>query len=212
MQIRTLPVYSKLADEADVPAEVAARLPEGWRLSQHQVETYQALTGGECDVVFNTAMTGDGKSLAGQLPALIYGWKSPLLAMYPTNELAHDQVGQLEGSREQWGADLHTALLDSAELDRIMDGDDYFQRGEALMGVLRNHDVVLTNPDIFHLVMQQFYVRPKDAPDKIIGPLTQRFRHLTFDEFHIFETPQVISVLNALLFIQEISGAAHPHR
>jgi len=43
MQITTLPVYSKLANEADVPAEVRARLPEGWRLSQHQMETYEAL-------------------------------------------------------------------------------------------------------------------------------------------------------------------------
>lgn len=42
MWIRTLPVYSKLADEANVPPEVAERLPEGWRLSQHQVETYKA--------------------------------------------------------------------------------------------------------------------------------------------------------------------------
>jgi len=93
MWIRTLPVYSKLADESDVPSEVAERLPAGWRLSQHQVETYKALTGGEYDVVFNTAMTGDGKSLAAYLPTLVSG--HPVLAMYPTNELARDQETQL---------------------------------------------------------------------------------------------------------------------
>ena len=212
MWIKTLPVYSKLADEADVPPKVAEKLPKGWHLSHHQVETYKALIGSDADVIFNTAMTGDGKSLAGQMPVLIHGWEIPLLAMYPTNELVHDQEKQLAGSREQWEALVQASLLDSAALDRIMESGDYSQRGDALMGVLRNHDVVLTNPDIFHLVMQQFYVYPQDAPDKIIGPLMQKFSQLTFDEFHIFETPQVISVLNALLFIQEVAGKARPHR
>ena len=212
MQIRTLPVYSKLADPAALPPEMTARLPEGWRLYQHQLDTYRALTEGDADIIFNTAMTGDGKSLAGQLPVLIQAWKSPLLAMYPTNELVRDQQGQLRGSRQKWRADLQIALLNSAELDDIMALGDYTQRGDALMGVLRNHDVVLTNPDIFHLVMQQFYVWPDDAPDKIIGPMVDRFSQFIFDEFHIFSTPQVISVLNALLFIHEMAGPAYPHK
>jgi CRISPR-associated endonuclease/helicase Cas3 len=212
MWIKTLPVYSKLANGEDVPSGVAAQLPEGWRLYQHQLDTYRALTEGDADIIFNTAMTGDGKSLAGQLPVLIQEWKSPLLAMYPTNELAHDQQGQLRGSKRQWQADLHVAPLNSAELDDIMALGDYTQRGDALIGVLRNHNVVLTNPDIFHLVMQQFYVQPKDAPDKIIGPMVERFPQFTFDEFHIFSTPQVISVLNALLFIHEMAGSAYPHK
>jgi len=212
MQITTLPVWSKLAREEDVPPELAARLPEGWRLYQHQLETYRALTEGEADVIFNTAMTGDGKSLAGQLSALVQGWHSPLLAMYPTNELVRDQQGQLRDSQQRWGTDLQVAQLNSAKLDDIMALGDYAQRGDALMGVLRNHNVVLTNPDIFHLVMQQFYVRPDDAPDKIIGPMVHRFPQFTFDEFHIFNTPQVISVLNALLFIHEVAGPAHPRK
>jgi hypothetical protein len=104
MRTRTLPVYSKLADEAEAPPEVAARLPlnpDGtrWRLSQHQVETYKALTSSEYDVIFNTAMTGDGKSLAAYLRTLVSG--RPVLAMYPTNELARDQQTQLDGSKKR---------------------------------------------------------------------------------------------------------------
>lgn len=64
MKVKTLPVYSKLADE--MPPELAKKSP--WQLSQHQVDTYRALTSGDYDVIFNTAMTGDGKSLAGYLP------------------------------------------------------------------------------------------------------------------------------------------------
>lgn len=212
MKIKTLPVYSKLADETDIPAELFERLPRGLWPYQHQVETYCALINSNADVIFNTAITGDGKSLAGQLPILLQGWKSPLFAMYPTNELARDQQGQVRRSQENWNTNLQVGILNSAHLDEIMISDDYSQRGEALMGRLRNHDFILTNPDIFHLVMQQFYIRPKDAPDKIIGPMVDRFRQFTFDEFHIFDTPQVISVLNALLFIHEMSGKSHPHK
>src|SRR5690606_29892263 len=93
MKIQTLPVYSKLADE--VPPELGMKLPKGWRLSQHQVDTYKALVDANGpEIVFNTAMTGDGKSLAGQLPALLSGWDLPLFAMYPTNELIRDQLRQ----------------------------------------------------------------------------------------------------------------------
>ncbi|NTU79317.1 MAG: hypothetical protein HGA45_07930 [Chloroflexales bacterium] len=54
MQITTLPVYSKLADPAEVPAELAQRLPADWQLSQHQLETYRALTSADVDGVAPT--------------------------------------------------------------------------------------------------------------------------------------------------------------
>lgn len=217
MKITTLPVYSQLAAPATVPDEVRERLPAGWKLSQHQVETYQALIDPDgAEVIFNTALTGDGKSLAGQLPVLIRGGSaSALAAMYPTNELIRDQQGQLRGSKEQWKADLCFDMLNSAALDEIMAEDVYNQRGDALLEILNNYDVVLTNPDIFHLVMHQFYVRrgPQgDAPSKIFGPLVRRFAQFTFDEFHIFGTPQVVSVLNAMLLIHETESQSRPHK
>lgn len=214
MKIRTLPVYSKLADENSIPSELRAKLPKGWKLSQHQLETYLALIAGDTEVVFNTAMTGDGKSLAGQLPFLAQseGWKYPLLAMYPTNELIEDQIAHLDSTLERWGVNARRARLNSAALDLKMQDDDYARRGEALMSVLRNDDVILTNPDIFHYVMHQFYTWPTDAPDRYVGPLTQKIRQLTFDEFHIFDAPQIVSVLNAILFMQETAGTVRPHK
>jgi CRISPR-associated endonuclease/helicase Cas3 len=212
MWIKTLPVYSKLADPAEVPPEIVARQPEGLQLSQHQMETYQALTKGDADVIFNTAMTGDGKSLAGQLPVLIHGGKHLMMAMYPTNELIHDQRGQLRLAIANWGGGLSSAQINGARLDDLTAEDALMERGDALMHELRNHDVVLTNPDIFHYIMHQFYLYQDDARDKIIGPLMQRIKQFTFDEFHIFDVPQVISVLNALLFIDEIGGDVRLHR
>lgn len=209
-----MPLFSRLADEHQIPVTLKGRLPQGISLSQHQVETYQALTKGDAEVIFNTAMTGDGKSLAGQLPLLEHrqGSQYPLLAMYPTNELIEDQMAHLDSTLQRWGVDACYTRLNSAALDLKMQDDDYTRRGEALMSVLRNNDVILTNPDIFHYVMHQFYTWPKDAPDRYVGPLTQKFRQLTFDEFHIFDAPQIVSVLNAILFMQEAAGNVRPHK
>ena len=63
------------------------------RLLNHQIKTWEAFNNPEIDVIFNTAMTGDGKSLAAYLPALQE--KKSLLAMYPTNELIQDQHAAL---------------------------------------------------------------------------------------------------------------------
>src|SRR5712692_80445 len=215
MRIVTLPVYSKLADEQDVPPELKARLPAGWHLSAHQVATYKALKSGNADVVFNAAMTGDGKSLAGQLPTLVENRPRSLLAMYPTNELIGDQLRQMEQSLHSWKRDdLHSTLLDARRLDKLEDEAE-LDRRDALINLWGNHELVLTNPDIFHYVMQQYYLRTGkngDAPDRVIGRLLQLFDQFTFDEFHVFQTPQVVSVVNALIFIHEIAGSVRPKK
>jgi len=212
MHITTLPVYSQLAADQDIPEAVRAQIPAGWRLSTHQIETYRALHS-DVDIVFNTAMTGDGKSLAGQLPMLLH--HCPTMAMYPTNELIGDQFQQTEQTLHRWqqGA-IHLVRLDARELDKV-EAEAEIQRAAALLNLYSNHELVLTNPDIFHYVMQQYYIRTGkhgDAPDRIIGRLLNLFEQFTFDEFHIFQAPQVVAVLNALLFIHEVTGAVHPKK
>ncbi len=59
------PVYSQT-----VATPSGLKIPDGWSLSWHQVETFKALQHPNIDVVFNTAMTGDGKSLAAYLEVL----------------------------------------------------------------------------------------------------------------------------------------------
>ena len=211
--VTALPVYSKLADDQDVPTEVRGQMPLGLRLSQHQVETYQALCDRDVDIVFNVAITGDGKSLAGQLPTLVKS--RHMMAMYPTNELINDQLRQVEQTMTAWGCDaLSMTRLDARRLDDLEDEAE-LRRSAALLNLLRNHELVLTNPDIFHYIMQQYYTQTGkhgDAPDRVIGPLLNLFEQFTFDEFHVFQTPQVVSVLNALLFIREVTGQTRPKK
>lgn len=214
MMITTLPVYSQLADAQDIPAEIKTQLPAHWRLSAHQVATYQALRS-DTDVVFNVAITGDGKSLAGQLPLLATGVSAPTMVMYPTNELIRDQLRQSQEALSRWQRqDLLVTPIDARVLDALEDQEE-LRRGDALHNLWSNHHLVLSNPDIFHYVMQQYYVRTGkhgDAPDRVVGRLLTLFEQFTFDEFHVFQTPQVISVLNALLFIREVTGQQRPKK
>lgn len=84
-KIHLNPVYSCPASE--IPHGI--NLPETWQLAWHQAETVKAIRDPNIDIIFNTAMTGDGKSLAAYLPVLT--GENYTLAMYPTNELARDQ-------------------------------------------------------------------------------------------------------------------------
>ena len=212
-RVTTLPVYSKLADDQNVPTAIRGQMPSGLRLSEHQLQTYQALLNSDSDVVFNVALTGDGKSLAGQLPTLAQA--RSMMAMYPTNELINDQLRQVEYTMAAWGRNAFSMTrLDAHHLDELEDEAE-LQRSAALLNLLRNHELVLTNPDIFHYIMQQYYTRTGkhgDAPDRVIGPLLNLFEQFTFDEFHVFQTPQVVSVLNALLFIHEVTGETRPKK
>ena len=84
------PVYSCPASET--PQGV--KLPEKWFLSWHQAATLEAIRNPDIDVIFNTAMTGDGKSLAAYLDTLQGNFYA--IGLYPTNELARDQETQIK--------------------------------------------------------------------------------------------------------------------
>lgn len=154
MQITTLPVYSKLADAAEVQATFKRELPV--QLSQHQLETYRALMSPDVDVVINTAMTGDGKSLAGQLPLLMNKYNT--LALFPTNELAQDQLRSSEITLPQWGNVIRDVTQVSGPiLDDLLDAAEHLSRGDVLLRELKNHALVLSNPDMLHAITQFFY-------------------------------------------------------
>ena len=203
--ITTLPVYSKLANEAEIPMDVRERMPASWQLSAHQLNTYLAAQNQQCDVVFNTAMTGDGKSLAAYLPTLLHS--VPLLAMYPTNELARDQELQLPETKQRWGGRFRHERITAARLEEKIATDNLRRKSQAIEFLTDNNQVILTNPDIFHYLAQFFYTCRDDAPDWLFGrKIAGNFDRFLFDEFHIFSTPQIVSVVNALLLLREISG------
>ncbi len=212
MRITTLPVYSKLAEELELPVPVRRQLPSGWRLSQHQLETYNALTSGEYDVVINTALTGDGRSLAAQLHTLVD--TRSLLIMVPTGELVRDQEVQMAQTLAVWQRQgvIGATTLTGERLRQIAVGGRSGAQAATFKSLAAHNDMLLTDPELLHDVMRFLSTGDSDAPSAHAGRLLDLVDLLAFDEFHAFDGPQIVSVLNALLLIRELTGQARPKR
>jgi CRISPR-associated endonuclease/helicase Cas3 len=177
----------------------------------HQALTIAALRDHNSDIVVNRAMTGDGKSFAGQYLPLVEGWDA--MTLYPTNELTFDQHHSLSRLLADWQPEnwkgkalgfLHAARLD--EIEASIDAN----RPEAIISVLNQYAFLLTNPDIFHLIMNFRYGnRWRMAADTVPAQVARYYRLITFDEFGLFGVPQVASVMSALLLMREMS-TLHP--
>jgi CRISPR-associated endonuclease/helicase Cas3 len=195
--IRLKSVYSCPA--SNIPKEI--ELPKNCNLSWHQLETYQAINNPEIDVVINTAMTGDGKSLAADLAVLFGDFIA--LKMYPTNELARDQeiqTKQYEGLFEL-EASLRINRLSSQDLELYAE-EEGLKKKDALKTKFDNSEILLTNPDIFHYLHRGAYLTPYDNPDLLWNRIDKRFDLFIFDEFHVFSAPQIASVINTMLLIR----------
>jgi len=203
------PIYSCPATV--VPEGV--KLPPGWSLAWHQAETLKALRDPNVDVVFNTAMTGDGKSLAAFLSVMI--GKNYTLAMYPTNELARDQERQVQDYKAQFQPkhDPQIYRLTGATLEDFIATNNLPSKQQGIIDRFDNSEILLTNPDIFHYIHDFRYLRrdPKNPkrgenPDKLFRRIDESYKLFVFDEFHIFSSPQIASVLNALLLIKHTTN------
>ncbi len=187
ISLHILPVYSAYHSTEQVGTT---------RLLKHQVETWEAFNDPDVDVVVNTAMTGDGKSLGAYLPA--FRDDKHVIAMYPTNELIRDQHNALPSYEQRLGIHLpHNDTMFSAKISELMRSQDISQRLEAVRNLLRWNNILLTNPDIVHLIMSLQYGwdhRRKELPHE----LSASYDYLLFDEFHVFGVPQVIAVTNML--------------
>ncbi|MBD2449862.1 type I-D CRISPR-associated helicase Cas3' [Nostoc sp. FACHB-152] len=193
-------VYSRLADSLPqgltLPKEISS-------LSWHQAETYQALQDPNIDVVFNTAMTGDGKSLAAYLSAMIK--RTYTLAMYPTNELARDQEKQVQGYKDIFKPSKNPQIrrLTAAILEQHIAAGQISSKRDGIEDFSTNYEILLTNPDIFHYIHNFYYLRGKiDNPDRLFRRIDENYKLFLYDEFHVFSSPQIASVINTILLMK----------
>jgi CRISPR-associated endonuclease/helicase Cas3 len=195
--------------ELDAAGVKPADLPPGFRLMKHQAHTIRELRYGTAPIIINTAWTADGKSFSGQY--LVSLGERRGVTMYPTNELVADQQRSLGELKARWQAEgiqkLRVETITASKLDEIQHAIAV-KRPEALK-LLLNRDLLLTNPDIIHLMMQFRYLSPGAAKDYVFTELAERFNLFTFDEFHIFNTPQVLSALIMMLLLLETTGGAN---
>ncbi len=194
------PVYSQT-----VPTPDNVALPDKWSLSWHQAETLAALSNPDVDVVFNIAMTGDGKSLAAYLKSLQEYYCA--IGLYPTNELARDQELQVSKYVQTFKPPHEPRInrLSGADLE-IYAETEKLKKADAIATRTGQSEILVTNPDIFHYIYRGAYVFRGDAPDKLWNRIDRNFDLFIFDEFHVFGAPQIASVINTLLLIRYTSG------
>jgi CRISPR-associated endonuclease/helicase Cas3 len=194
------PVYSQT-----VPAPSSVTLPHEWSLSWHQAETLAALSNPNVDIVFNIAMTGDGKSLAAYLKSLQEYYCA--IGLYPTNELARDQELQISHYVQVFKPPHEPRInrLSGADLE-VYAETEKLKKADAIATRTGQSEILVTNPDIFHYIYRGAYVFRGDAPDKLWNRIDRNFDLFIFDEFHVFGAPQIASVINTLLLIRYTSG------
>lgn len=195
-RITLKPIYSQ-----SVPTPKDLKLPKNWLLSWHQLETLKALQDPSVDVVFNTAMTGDGKSLAAYLKVLQA--ECYAIGLYPTNELARDQETQIQEYIEQFQPDSKPRIVRLSREDlEIYAENEKLRKSAAIATRTSQREIVLTNPDILHYLHRGAYLTPKDNPDKLWNRIDEEFDIFIFDEFHVFNAPQITSIINTLFLIR----------
>jgi CRISPR-associated endonuclease/helicase Cas3 len=217
MKIFLKPLYSKVnAGVGDCPVgcrtecQVLKKAPQfetlpncSCPLSTHQAETCAAVIQGDADILFNTSVTGDGKSLAGSLPVLLNP-SCRMVGLYPTNELVEDQVRGQQDYHQKFGLDAERRidLLYGQELSRRVKTTGKSNRFQELRQIIQRKPVLLTNPDIFHLITHFQYVDPAYENATLPLLMAEWPDYWVFDEFHIFGSHQEAAVLNSLCFIR----------
>lgn len=204
MRIKLLSTWSKLVEEPEIAPNV--------QLVTHQREVWDAVRHPDIQIVFDTALTGDGKTLAATLP-IFYDRKflDKGLFAYPTNELIRDQARQVENwsDRLKPKSKPRTGQLNSSTLAAQI-REEGFDRKETLRNIANNNQVILTNPDIFTLIHRMFYDRRWGNAATIAQTWLAYYRYIVFDEFHIFSAPQIANVLDGIAFIRANASESHP--
>ena len=176
-------------------------------LSPHQQKTVDLLNDQTVEIIFNTAMTGDGKSLAAY-------WRSiteknyEAIGLYPTNELARDQESQIISYIDKFSTIKPKPNVNriTGKILREHEKLSSLSKQTRLISLVESAEIVVSNPDIYHYVFNLFYRRPTQNPDIVFQRLIQNFKLTIFDEFHIFRSPQITSVINILLLIRASEG------
>jgi CRISPR-associated endonuclease/helicase Cas3 len=207
-------------EELDAAGITPDQIPIGQDLKKMKIMAHQAATVretryGDAAIVINEAMTGDGKSLAGQFD--LFSLKHTTFTMYPTNELANDQRRALNALMERWTPpqwstrQLIPEVINAAKLDELEEALEHLSRPEVLR-LATNNDLILTNPDVFNLIMSFGYNQHGIARDRLLADLVNSFRLFVFDEFHLFGAPQSAAVMIAMLLMREIAPKQRPPR
>lgn len=179
-------------------------------LLAHQHEHYLALD--EHHIAINTNPTGTGKTLAAMLELVRPRGQSPdagTLFIAPTNELIGQHETDVREFARRHGLPHLVVRVTAETISRVQRALGHgTRRGEALHAIIRNPRdpriahclgldgtlderrprVVVTNPDLFYLMLQGRYGRLDTA--NLLYEMIGGFRYVVVDEFHYYTPKQ----------------------
>ncbi|WP_293338482.1 type I-D CRISPR-associated helicase Cas3' [Microcoleus sp. CAWBG58] len=174
---------------------------------QHQVDVFEQSR--NADIVLNSSPTGTGKTEAS-CTVLLHNPTQSAVYIAPTNALVEQQREALEKFVREAGL-RHVVKSASAKEVKEWPNDKVGTRpGEKLYNVLRNPATVfsdvganqpiilVTNPDIFYYAT--FFAYNKLDRTNIASAFYQKFGTVIFDEFHLYDAKQLVSLLFYLAY------------
>ncbi|MGB7439444.1 MAG: type I-D CRISPR-associated helicase Cas3' [Coleofasciculaceae cyanobacterium] len=191
----------------DLPSDLAQAYMN--KTLQHQVDVYKAAATN--DIILDLAPTGTGKTKAG-LSVLHHNSQSNAVYIAPTNALIEQQTQAAEKFVRDAGLP-HIVKAASAKHVKSWRDDLVGKRsGEKLYNVLREPATIfpecsgrpillVTNPDIFYYAT--FFAYNRLDRGNIASEFYNSFSTLIFDEFHLYDAKQLVSLFFYLALSKE---------
>jgi CRISPR-associated endonuclease/helicase Cas3 len=141
-----------------------------------------------------TAPTGTGKSFAFPLPIIHHRKtggtfsKRRCIIVSPTNALIDDMEKEYAKSFPM----LKISKLNRKKLDELnAKGPD---RWNALIQIITDNEVIITNPDLLNFALFGGYYRHKGQ--KEISEIFARIDYFVFDEYHLYDEEQIANIIS----------------
>ena len=176
---------------------------------QHQVDVFEKSR--DHDIIMDLAPTGTGKTKAG-LSVLLHNRDRSAIYIAPTNALVEQQTEAAKQFVKDAGLN-HFVIAASAKEVRAWSNDRVGSRpGEKIYNLLRNPAIffpelgeyrpilLVTNPDLFYYAT--FFAYNRLDRVNIASTFYNQFATVIFDEFHLYDAKQLVSLFFYLAFSQ----------
>ncbi|QQE67647.1 type I-D CRISPR-associated helicase Cas3' (plasmid) [Leptolyngbya sp. BL0902] len=168
---------------------------------QHQYEVYEAAK--THDIILDLAPTGTGKTKAG-LSVIHHNSERNAIYIAPTNALIEQQAEAAEKFVKATGLPHVVKAASARHVKQWSDERVGNRSGEKLYNVLREPATVfpecagrpillVTNPDIFYYAT--FFAYNRLDHSNIASAFYSSFATVIFDEFHLYDSKQLVSLL-----------------
>ena len=199
LKIQLEPRSIATCPKPDMPLELLNAFEHG--VLQHQFEVYEAAK--THDIVLDLAPTGTGKTKAG-LSVIYHNRDRNAIYIAPTNALIEQQTEAAQKFVKAAGLP-HVVKAASAKHVSEWPDDRVGQRpGEKIYNLLREPATIfpecggrplllVTNPDIFYYAA--FFQYGSKDRSNIASEFYSSFSTIIFDEFHLYDAKQLVSLL-----------------